>query len=44
MERVIDRFDSYMKYKGINDNQVTKDLELSNGLLGKSRKKRQGYV
>lgn len=39
MERVIDRFDSYMKYKGINDNQVTKDLELSNGLLGKSRKK-----
>lgn len=39
MERVIDRFDSYMKYKGLNDNQVTKDLELSNGLLGKSRKK-----
>lgn len=28
-----------MKYKGLNDNQVTKDLELSNGLLGKSRKK-----
>ena len=39
MERVIDRFDFYMKYKGLNDNQVTKDLELSNGLLGKSRKK-----
>lgn len=39
MERVIDRFDSYMKYKGLNDNQVTKDLGLSNGLLGKSRNK-----
>lgn len=37
--RVIDRFDLYMKYKGLNDNQVTKDLGLSNGLLGKSRNK-----
>ena len=37
--RVIDRFDLYMKYKGLNDNQVTKDLSLSNGLLGKSRNK-----
>lgn len=36
--RVIDRFDLYMKYKGLNDNQVTKDLGLSNGVLGKSRK------
>ena len=27
--RVIDRFDLYMKYKGLNDNQVTKDLSLS---------------
>ena len=39
MMRVIDRFDLYMKYKGLNDNQVTKDLGLSNGLLGKSRNK-----
>lgn len=28
-----------MKYKGLNDNQVTRDLGLSNGLLGKSRNK-----
>ena len=39
MERAIDRFDSYMKRKGLTDSQVTKDLGLSNGLLGKSRKK-----
>lgn len=39
MERAIDRFDSYMRRKGLTDSQVTKDLGLSNGLLGKSRKK-----
>jgi phage repressor protein C with HTH and peptisase S24 domain len=38
MNRVIDRFDKYMKDKGLNDNQVTIDLSLSIGLLGKSRK------
>ncbi len=38
MERKIDRFDKYMKYKGLNDNQVTIQLSLSVGRLGKSRK------
>lgn len=33
----IDRFDMYMKYKGLNDNIVTKKLGLSVGLIGKSR-------
>ena len=36
--RIIDRFDLYMKYKGLNDNKVTKQLQLSNGTIGKSRK------
>ena len=26
MERAIDRFDSYMKRKGLTDSQVTKDM------------------
>ena len=34
----IDRFDKYMKYKGLNDNKVTIQLALSVGTLGKSRK------
>lgn len=38
MERIIDRFDKYMKFKGLNDNKVTDQLSLSIGLLGKSRK------
>ena len=36
--RMIDRFDLYMKYKRLNDNQVSKQLELTNGVIGKSRK------
>ena len=36
--RKIERFDKYMFFKGLNDNKVTKDLSLSIGLLGKSRK------
>lgn len=36
--RKIDRFDKYMKYKGLNDNKVTIQLALSVGTLGKSRK------
>lgn len=36
-ERCIDRFDKYMIYSGLNDNQVTKDAELSVGTIGKSR-------
>lgn len=34
----IDRFDKYMKYKGLNDNKATVQLGLSVGTLGKSRK------
>ncbi len=34
----IERFDKYMKYKGLNDNKVTIQLALSVGTLGKSRK------
>ena len=36
--RRIDRFDKYMKVKGLNDNKVTIQLGLSVGTLGKSRK------
>lgn len=36
-ERVIDRLDKYMKDKGINDNQLTKMLEIGVGTIGKSR-------
>jgi len=38
MEKKIDRFDKYMRLMGLNDNKVTKDLNLSVGNLGKSRK------
>lgn len=37
-ERAIDRFDIYMEFRGLNDNQVTKDASLSVGTIGKSRK------
>lgn len=36
--KIIDRFDKYMKYKGLNDNKVTIQLGLSVGTIGKSRK------
>lgn len=36
--RKIERFDKYMKYKGLNDNKVTVQLGLTVGVLGKSRK------
>lgn len=38
MERVIDRFDKYMKLRRLNDNKVTNQINLSVGLLGKARK------
>lgn len=38
MERKIERFDKYMKFKGLNDNKVTNSLGFSVGTLGKSRK------
>ena len=31
MNRIIDRFDEYMKFKGLNDNKVTVQLNLSKG-------------
>lgn len=34
----IDRFDKYMSFKGLNDNKVTRQLNLTVGLIGKSRK------
>ena len=36
--RIIDRFDKYMKIKKLNDNKVTIQLDISVGLLGKSRR------
>lgn len=38
MGKIIERFDKYMAHKELNDNKVTVQLGLSNGLLGKSRK------
>lgn len=38
MRRIVDRFDEYMQYRHINDNIVTKNLGLTNGVIGKSRK------
>lgn len=35
--RRIDRFDLYMKARGLNDNKVCTQLGLSNGTIGKSR-------
>lgn len=38
MREIFTRFDIYMKYKGLNDNQVTIQCELSQGLIGQARK------
>lgn len=37
MERRIDRFDKFLKHKGINDNQATELLGFSTGTISKSR-------
>ena len=37
-ERVIDRLDKYMEYRGLNDNQVTVNARLSVGLLNNARR------
>lgn len=39
--RRIDRFDLYMKEKGLNDNQVTKALSLTIGRIGNSRREKR---
>ncbi len=33
------RLDKYMDYKGLNDNQITIKAGISNGLIGKARKR-----
>lgn len=33
------RLDKYLKYKGLNDNKMTIETGLSNGLIGKARKR-----
>lgn len=38
MERIIDRFDTYMQYRNLNDNKVTVDCGLSVGLIAKARR------
>lgn len=38
MQKIIDRFDEYMRFRHLNDNQVTVALGLTNGVIGKSRK------
>ena len=38
MERIIDRLDKFLKYKGITDNALTVKAGLSIGLIGKARK------
>ena len=37
MREKMQRFDLYMKIKGLNDNQVTLECGLSQGLLGQAR-------
>lgn len=42
MGNFIERLQVYMEFKGINDNQMTIDADLSNGLLGKLKKSGKG--
>ncbi len=42
IEKMIDffeRLDVYMKYKGLNDNKLTIETGIPNGLIGKARKR-----
>lgn len=34
-----ERLDKFMKYKGLNDNRITVEVGISNGLIGKARKR-----
>ncbi|SHE83284.1 hypothetical protein SAMN05444278_106105 [Psychroflexus salarius] len=34
-----ERLDKYMIYKGLNDNKLSKETGISNGLIGKARKR-----
>jgi hypothetical protein len=40
--KLIDRLETYMTYKGLNNNQITVKAGLSVGLIGKSRETRKG--
>jgi hypothetical protein len=42
MNKLIDRLEKYMSFKQLNNNNVTVEAGLSNGLLGNARKKRAG--
>lgn len=39
MADFLKRLDKFMKYKGLNDNQITVEAGISNGLIGKARKR-----
>lgn len=39
MSDFFDRLDKYMEYKGLNDNKITVETSISNGLIGKARKR-----
>lgn len=34
-----ERLDKYMKYKGLNDNKLSNETGIANGLIGKARKR-----
>ncbi|MBS3738090.1 MAG: hypothetical protein KGY51_03720 [Psychroflexus sp.] len=34
-----ERLDKFMKYKGLNDNKLSNETGISNGLIGKARKR-----
>lgn len=40
MKEIFERFDIYMKHRGLNDNQVTNQCGLSVGVIGKARRGR----
>lgn len=44
MESFIKRLDAFMESEGINDNQVTVNAGLSNGLIGKCRRNNSGMT
>lgn len=39
MSDFFDRFDKYMLFKELNDNKITVETGISNGLIGKARKR-----
>jgi len=39
MIKFFERLDKYMKYKGLNDNKISNETGISNGLIGKARKR-----